>query len=64
MGDIVDMANCNLFEKPSFSYKKKLKDLYYILYETAPQSLVMSKGYFKIIELMQNPEVFDEKALL
>ncbi|AKB72875.1 phenylacetate--CoA ligase family protein [Methanosarcina mazei] len=62
MGDIVDMANCNLFENLPSPIRKKLKDLYYILYETAPQSLVMSKGYFKIIELMQNPEVFDEKS--
>ena len=64
MGDIVDMANCNLFENLPSPIRKKLKDLYYILYETAPQSLVMSKGYYKIIGLMHNPEVFDEEVLM
>jgi len=56
------MMECNLFEILPSSTRKKLKNLYYTLYEIAPQSVMMSKSYFRVIELMQNSEIFDEKS--
>jgi phenylacetate-CoA ligase len=62
MGDKMNMTNYNLFESLPAPVRKKFKNLYYALYETVPQSLLMRKGYFRVIELMQNPEIYDEKS--
>lgn len=56
------MRDCNLLDSLPSSIQKRLKNLYYLTCEIAPQSFVMSKGYFKVIELMQNSGVFDEKS--
>ncbi len=56
------MVNSNLLDRLPSSMQKKLKKSYYLLYENVPLSLMMAKGYFKVIELMKNPDTFNENS--
>src|SRR5665647_83525 len=60
--EVIYIRDRNILNSLPSSLQKKLKNFYNILCETVPPSILMSKGYFKVIELMQDPEVLDEKS--